>query len=256
MGFFLIIFGIVAGAERRWPRRPQKTGRARRWGRNLAIVAGDTALLRLIFPLLPVGFAILCGQRGWGILNLFGVPYPVALLTGFLFLDLTIYGQHVLFHVLPLFWRMHRMHHSDLDIDVTTGFRFHPLEICCSMLIKLAAVGISGAPAIAVLLFEIALNATSMFNHGNIFLPLKLDHVLRLLTVTPDMHRVHHSAIVKETNSNYGFNLPWWDRIFGTYRPQPAAGHLGMTIGLSQYPEDESVTLSRMLAMPFVEPRR
>jgi sterol desaturase/sphingolipid hydroxylase (fatty acid hydroxylase superfamily) len=166
-------------------------------------------------------------------------------------LDLVIYLQHVLFHAVPALWRLHRMHHADLDFDVTTGARFHPIEIVLSMVIKLAAVVSLGAPAIAVLVFEVLLNATAMFNHGNIRLPLGFDRVLRLLVVTPDMHRVHHSTVTSETNSNFGFNLPWWDRLLGTYRAQPVAGHEDMTIGIALFREPQDLRLDRMLVQPF-----
>jgi sterol desaturase/sphingolipid hydroxylase (fatty acid hydroxylase superfamily) len=166
-------------------------------------------------------------------------------------LDLFIYLQHVMFHAVPALWRLHRMHHADLDFDVTTGARFHPIEIVLSMLIKLAAVVVLGAPPVAVLIFEVVLNATAMFNHGNLRLPLAVDRVLRLFVVTPDMHRVHHSIVPAETNSNFGFNLPWWDRLLGTYRAQPAAGHVVMTIGLDDFREASDQRLDRMLIQPF-----
>jgi sterol desaturase/sphingolipid hydroxylase (fatty acid hydroxylase superfamily) len=169
-------------------------------------------------------------------------------------LDLVIYLQHVLFHAVPLLWRLHRVHHADLGFDVTTGLRFHPLEIGLSMLIKYAAIAALGPPAGAVLLFEVLLNAVTMFNHGNVRLPAALDRWLRLLVVTPDMHRVHHSILRKETNSNFGFNFPWWDRWFGTYRPQPAAGHGGMTIGIEQFRERRDSRLDRLLLQPLLAP--
>jgi sterol desaturase/sphingolipid hydroxylase (fatty acid hydroxylase superfamily) len=166
-------------------------------------------------------------------------------------LDLAIYLQHVLFHAVPALWRLHRMHHADLEIDVTTGARFHPIEILLSMGIKLGVIAALGTPAVAVLLFEVLLNATSMFNHSNVAMPAWLDRVLRWIVVTPDMHRVHHSIVVRETNSNFGFNLPWWDRLFGTYRDQPAAGHDGMTIGIEQFRDPVEQRLDRMLTQPF-----
>jgi sterol desaturase/sphingolipid hydroxylase (fatty acid hydroxylase superfamily) len=166
-------------------------------------------------------------------------------------LDLAIYLQHVLFHAVPALWRLHRMHHADLEFDVSTGLRFHPIEILLSMLIKFAVIGALGAPALSVLIFEVLLNATSMFNHGNVRIPLGFDRVLRWLVVTPDMHRVHHSILARETNSNFGFNLPWWDRLFGTYRAQPAAGHEAMTIGIEQFRDPRELGLDRMLIQPF-----
>jgi sterol desaturase/sphingolipid hydroxylase (fatty acid hydroxylase superfamily) len=176
------------------------------------------------------------------------------ILLGILGLDLVIYLQHAMFHALPVFWRLHRMHHTDLDFDVTTGVRFHPLEILLSMGIKMAAVIVLGASAIAVILFEVLLNATSMFNHGNVRLPKEIDRVLRLFVVTPEMHRVHHSVVIKEHNSNFGFNFPWWDRLMGTYQAQPMKGHEGMTIGLSQYREPRRLTLPWLLILPFSQP--
>ena len=164
--------------------------------------------------------------------------------------DLAIYLQHVMVHAVPALWRLHRMHHSDLDFDVTTGARFHPVEILLSMAIKLALVAALGPPAIAVLIFEVALNGSSMFNHANLRLPGALDRCLRWIVVTPDMHRVHHSIVPFETNSNFGFCLPWWDRLFGTYRDQPGAGHVGMTIGIEEFRDPREQRLDRMLTQP------
>lgn len=192
-----------------------------------------------------------CERHGWGLLNNLKVPSLAALIATFLVLDLTIYLQHVMFHAVPALWRVHRMHHADLDFDVTTGVRFHPIEIAISMLVKLAAIAALGANALGVLIFEVALNATSMFNHGNIDLSRRADSWLRCLVVTPDMHRVHHSITVEETNSNFGFNLPWWDRLLGTYRAQPSAGHELMTIGIEQFRDEKELRLDRMLSQPF-----
>ena len=208
IGFFLLIFIAVAIAETGAPRRPLTTRKAARWRVNLAITLIDAAVARFLSPILPVGLALLAASRGWGALNHLSVPFWPSVLIGVLFLDLVIYLQHVMFHLLPLFWRLHGMHHTDLDIDVTSGLRFHPLEIYLSMLIKLAAVAVLGVPALAVLVFEVLLNGTSMFSHGNIRLREGLDRLLRLFVVTPDMHRVHHSVIIRETNSNFGFNFP------------------------------------------------
>ena len=185
-------------------------------------------------------------------MNNLGAPTWVAIALSVLLLDLAIYGQHVMFHAVPALWRLHRMHHADLDFDVTTGARFHPIEILLSLGIKLAVVAALGAPALGVLIFEVILNATSMFNHGNVRMAPRLDRVLRCFVVTPDMHRVHHSVIPRETNSNFGFSLPWWDRLLGTYRAQPAAGHQGMTIGIEQFRAPRDQRLDRMLAQPFV----
>ena len=206
------------------PRRAATVGRAPRWPSNIAIVVLDALLVRILIPVAAVGVAVIAAQRGWGLLNI--TPWPPLLegLIGFLALDLAIYAQHVAFHKVPWLWRLHRMHHADLDIDVTTGLRFHPIEILLSMLIKMAVVVLVGVPATAVIVFEVVLNATSMFNHANAAMPAWLDRVVRLLVVTPDMHRVHHSVLRHETDSNFGFNLPWWDRLFRTYRGAPRGG--------------------------------
>lgn len=199
-----------------------------------------------------MGMAGLAQERGWGLFNNYPVPYAAAVVLSILALDLVIYFQHVMFHAVPLLWRMHRMHHADLDFDLTTGVRFHPFEIVISLGIKIGAVALLGAPILAVLLFEILLNATSIFNHANWRLPLGLDRVLRWFVVTPDMHRVHHSVHRDETNSNFGFNLPWWDRVFGTYRAQPREGHERMTIGLTQFRDPRQLHLWRLLIQPFI----
>jgi sterol desaturase/sphingolipid hydroxylase (fatty acid hydroxylase superfamily) len=205
-------------------------------------------------PVLAVGFALLAEARGWGLLNAFEVAFALALPVSLLALDLAIYLQHVLFHAVPALWRLHRVHHADLEFDVTTGLRFHPIEILLSMGIKLAVVAALGPPAIAVLVFEVLLNATSMFNHGNVRIALGLDRILRWIVVTPDMHRVHHSIHANETNSNFGFNLPWWDRLLGTYRAQPRDGHEGMTIGIEQFRTPRELWLDRLLIQPLRGP--
>ena len=251
IGSFVLILAAVALAEIAVPRRPLTAGKARRWWVNLVMTLIDTLLVRLLFPILPVGIALICEARGWGFLNHFSIPYGAAVALGVLTLDLTIYLQHVMVHMLPLFWRLHGVHHTDLDIDTTTGIRFHPLEIVLSALIKVAVVAALGVPALGVILFDVILNGTSLFNHGNIGLPVAFDRWLRLFVVTPDMHRVHHSVLIRETNSNFGFNFPWWDRLFGTYRSQPAAGHEGMTIGLAEFRKEGALTLGALLLMPF-----
>jgi sterol desaturase/sphingolipid hydroxylase (fatty acid hydroxylase superfamily) len=248
--------GVLAGMaawELLAPRRPQAAERPLRWSSNLGIVVLDTILVRILVPTTAVGIALLAEQRGWGLFHSFAVPAWLAVLAAVIVLDLAIYLQHVLFHAVPALWRLHRMHHADLAFDVTTGVRFHPIEILLSMLIKLVVVAALGAPALAVLLFEVLLNATSMFSHGNVRLSERLDRMLRWIVVTPDMHRVHHSAAVPETNSNFGFNLPWWDRMFGTYRAQPVAGHDAMTIGIEQFRDRSELRLDRMLLQPFRE---
>ena len=236
------------------PRRPLITSKASRWISNLGIVLMDTLAVRLILPVQAVGMALFVEAHGWGILNNVILPPWMKILLGILGLDLVIYLQHAMFHALPVFWRLHRMHHTDLDFDVTTGVRFHPLEILLSMGIKMAAVIVLGASAIAVILFEVLLNVTSMFNHANVRLPKEIDRVLRLFVVTPEMHRVHHSVVIKEHNSNFGFNFPWWDRLMGTYQAQPTRGHEGMTIGLSQYRDPRRLTFPWLLILPFFEP--
>jgi sterol desaturase/sphingolipid hydroxylase (fatty acid hydroxylase superfamily) len=251
LGIFLGVFAVLAIWEIAQPRRSQTADRATRWSGNLGIVVLDTVLVRLIFPLTAVGFALLVEERGWGVFNLMALPHWLVIVASVVLLDLAIYLQHVLFHAVPALWRLHRMHHADLAFDVTTGVRFHPIEIILSMVIKLAVIGALGAPAIAVLIFEVLLNATSMFSHSNIGMPAPIDRVLRWLVVTPDMHRVHHSILPHETNSNFGFNAPWWDRLFGTYREKPAAGHQDMTIGIEQFRDWKELRLDRMLMQPF-----
>jgi sterol desaturase/sphingolipid hydroxylase (fatty acid hydroxylase superfamily) len=248
---FCGIFAVMALWELIGPRRKQTVGRTWRWPNNLGVVLVDTVLVRILFPTTAVALALVANERGIGLLNAVPVPASISLVVSVILLDLAIYFQHVLFHAVPMLWRLHRMHHADLDIDVSTGLRFHPIEILLSMLIKLTVVIALGAPAVAVLMFEILLNATSMFNHSNVRLPLGFDRLLRWFVVTPDMHRVHHSVLTRETNSNFGFNLPWWDRLFGTYRAQPAAGHETMTIGIEQFRDPRELGLDRMLVQPF-----
>jgi len=230
--------------------------KARRWLANLGILIVNTVAVRAIAPAAAVGIALFAEQRGIGLLHGLDLPLPVEILLAVLALDLAIYLQHVMFHAVPLLWRLHRVHHADLDFDVTTGTRFHPIEIVLSLAIKAAAIFLIGAPVIAVLIFEIALNLTAMFNHSNIRIPKAADAVLRLFVVTPDMHRVHHSLNGDETNRNFGFNFPWWDRVFGTYRDQPRAGHEQMVIGIPSFRDPRRcITLPAMLAMPFVAER-
>jgi sterol desaturase/sphingolipid hydroxylase (fatty acid hydroxylase superfamily) len=233
------------------PRRRLREDKKRRWITNLSLVLLDTLIVRLVLPVLPAGLALILQQRGWGILNSLPFPYWLKITLTLLLLDLVIYIQHLLFHFLPNLWRFHRLHHTDLDIDVTTGNRFHPVEILISIAIKLAAVTAIGPPVIAVIAFEVVLNTSSQFNHGNISIPQGLDRLLRLVIVTPDMHRVHHSVIPRETNSNFGFNVPWWDRLFGTYRTQPEMGHTEMIIGLTEIRDPAQLTLGKLLLLPF-----
>ena len=252
LSFFAGVFLAMALWEVLAPLRPSSTSKAKRWSINLAIVGINTILLRVLFPTAAVGVAWLAVRRDWGLLNDVELPYWLSFVGSVVALDLVVYLQHVLFHAVPALWRLHMVHHADLDFDVTTGNRFHPIEILLSMLVKTAAVVVLGPPVAAVLAFEVLLNATSMFNHGNVRIPPALDRALRFLVVTPDMHRVHHSVVPIETNSNFGFNLPWWDRLLGTYRAQPRAGHLGMTIGVRQFRDPERLTLVRLLALPIV----
>ena len=251
LGFFLGVFAVMALWEVLMPRRRRAVSRWVRWPNNLGIVALNTFLLRVLTPTAAVGLALVAGERGWGLFNVVPVPYWLAVVLSVVLLDAAIYLQHVMFHAVPALWRLHRMHHADLDFDVTTGARFHPIEILLSMAIKLAIVVALGPPAVAVLIFEVLLNATAMFNHGNVRIPWGIDRVLRWLVVTPDMHRVHHSILPQETNSNFGFNLPWWDRLLGTYLAQPAAGHEGMTIGIAQFRTPRDLWLDLMLVQPF-----
>lgn len=251
LGAYSVVFAAMALWEWLSPRRPQQVGRLTRWPSNIGVVLLDTAIVRILFPISAVGLAMLGESKGWGLFNIWAVPGWIAVPLAAMLLDLVIYLQHVLFHAVPALWRLHRMYHADLEFDVTTGTRFHPIEIAMSMVIKLTVIAALGAPAVAVFIFELLLNLTAMFNHSNVRLPLALDRVLRWLIVTPDMHRVHHSIVPRETNSNFGFNLPWWDRIFGTYRDQPEAGHDGMTIGIETIRDPAEQRLDRMLTQPF-----
>ena len=251
VGAFAGILIAMALWELLAPRRRQVIPRRGRWPSNLGVVVLDTLLMRVLFPVAAVGVALLAETRGFGLLQTVEAPPWLAFVASILLLDLVIYFQHVLFHAVPALWRVHRMHHADLEFDVTTGARFHPIEIVLSMSIKLGVVAALGAPAVAVVAFEVVLNATSMFNHANVRIPARVDAVLRWMLVTPDMHRVHHSVVPRETDSNFGFNLPWWDRVFGTYRVQPAAGHEGMTIGIEQFRDPSELRLDRMLVQPF-----
>lgn len=251
IGAFAGIFALMALWEILAPRRPQAIGRQWRWPSNLGVVILDTLLVRVLFPAGGVGIAMLAQAQGWGLLNVLRAPGWLAVPVSVLLLDLAIYAQHVAFHLVPVLWRLHRMHHADLEFDVTTGVRFHPVEIVLSMLIKAAVVLALGASPLGVLVFEVLLNATSMFNHGNVRLPSWMDRILRWLVVTPEMHRVHHSILRRETDSNFGFNLPWWDRLFGTYRAQPEAGHERMTIGIDRFRNPRELRLDRMLLQPL-----
>jgi sterol desaturase/sphingolipid hydroxylase (fatty acid hydroxylase superfamily) len=249
---FAGVFLAMAVWELAAPRRELTTRKPLRWASNLGLVVVSTLVLRLVAPLGAVGVALFAESQGWGLFNAVALPKWIAVLASVVLLDCAIYLQHVMFHAVPLFWRLHMIHHADLDIDVTTGVRFHTIEILLSLGIKAAVIVVLSAPALAVLIFEVLLNATSMFNHSNIRMPLWLDRIVRWLVVTPDMHRVHHSWYPTETNSNFGFNHPWWDRIFGTYRDQPVDGHTAMTVGLKQFRDERKAErLHWMLWLPF-----
>jgi sterol desaturase/sphingolipid hydroxylase (fatty acid hydroxylase superfamily) len=253
LSFFLGIFAVMAIWEFIAPRRALTVSKVVRWSNNLGLVFLNSFILRLLFPAAAVGMAAFASEQNWGLLNYYDVPAMTAILVSVIAMDFVIYLQHVMVHAVPVLWRLHRVHHADLDYDVTTGARFHPIEIILSMLIKFATILLLGPPVVAVVIFEVMLNATAMFNHSNVRLNLTLDKFLRLLLVTPDMHRVHHSIEDDETNSNFGFSLPWWDRLFGTYRAQPRAGHENMTIGIRTFREPKmSSWISGMLIMPFI----
>lgn len=249
---FLLVFAALASAERLAPRRPSFRLNKQRWTTNLSVLLLDILLVRIVLPAGAVGLAVIAEGRGSGLFHRIDIPLPLEIVLAFLALDLAIYLQHVMFHAVPLLWRLHRVHHADVHVDVTTGVRFHPIEILLSLLIKTAVIFLLGPPVIAVLLFEIALNSTSMFSHSNVRLPRQIDAAVRFFTVTPDMHRVHHSIDPAETNTNFGFNLPWWDRLFGTYRAEPTAGHEKMTIGIPQFRSVDDQRLDRVLAQPFL----
>jgi sterol desaturase/sphingolipid hydroxylase (fatty acid hydroxylase superfamily) len=253
--FFVGVLVAMAVWEALAPRRQLAVSKPLRWFSNLGLVVVNTIAVRLVFALGAVGVALVAQERGWGLFNNVGLPTWLSTVLAVLALDFAIYLQHVMFHAVPLFWRLHMVHHADLDIDVTTGLRFHTIEILLSMGIKIGAIILLGTPPAAVLIFEVLLNATSMFNHSNVRMPGWLDRVLRLVVVTPDMHRVHHSSMARETNSNFGFNLPWWDYLMGTYRGQPADGHERMQIGLTQFRDPRVDRLDWMLLLPFAGAR-
>lgn len=253
LGAFFGAFAVMALWEALAPRRVRMLPRRARWPHNLALVALNSVIVRLAFPAAAVGFAALAAESRWGLLNAFEVPMWGAILGSIVVLDLAIYLQHVMFHAVPVLWRLHRVHHADPDFDVTTGARFHPIEILLSMLIKLAVIAVLGAPPLAVLAFEIVLNAMAMFNHANVRLPARIGRVLRRIVVTPDMHRIHHSMELAEANSNFGFNLPWWDRLFGTYRSTASLPQERMAIGVRGLTGQAGcVRLPGLLAIPFI----
>ena len=253
LGFFFGILAVMAVWEVIAPRRVRMLSRSVRWLNNLGLVFLNSFVVRLLFPAAAVGMAAFTTEHGWGLFNYFEVPAGIAILASIVAMDFVIYLQHVMVHAVPALWRLHRVHHADVDFDVTTGARFHTFEIILSMLIKFATIVVLGPPVVAVVIFEVVLNATAMFNHSNIRIPKAIDRIVRWLIVTPDMHRVHHSVEDDEANSNFGFNLPWWDRLFGTYRDQPRAGHEAMTIGIHTYNKPKLVAwLPGMLILPFI----
>ena len=251
IGAFLGIFAVMALWELLRPRRALVAPKANRWGTNVGIVVLDTLIVRILFPLAAVGAALDASAKGWGLFNWLDWPGWIEVTLAIVAFDCLIYWQHVLSHRIPILWRLHRVHHSDRDIDVSTAIRFHPVEIALSMLLKIGAVYVLGPSALAVILFEVILNGCALFNHSNVKLPGWADRVLRLLVVTPDMHRVHHSVIHRETDANFGFNLPWWDRLFGTYVAQPEKGHEGMTIGLNEFQDERPWRLGWSLMLPL-----
>lgn len=251
LGSFTAVFAIMALWELIAARRELGQSRSKRWFTNLGISVFDSFVVRLIFPAAAVGLALLAENEGWGLLQRFDLPFTLSVIVSVILLDLAIYLQHVMFHAVPALWRFHMVHHSDQDFDLTTGIRFHPVEIVLSIVIKFAAIAALGPPPAAVFIFAVLLNTTSMFNHGNVRLPLAVDRWLRWILVTPDMHRVHHSIEIDESNSNFGFNLPWWDRLFGTYRAQPRDGHQEMRLGVEHLEQPAARGLLGLLVLPF-----
>jgi len=252
---FAAAFALIAIFELVAPRRPLSLSRQSRWPSNLAIVLLNTLFVRALLPVTAVSMAMWVEERGWGLFHAAGpLPSWLVVPATVVLLDLAIYLQHILFHAVPILWRLHRMHHADLDVDVTTGARFHPVEIVLSMVLKFGVIAALGGSPLGVLVFEILLSTGSLFNHGNLRLPLRADGLLRWIVVTPDMHRVHHSVVPEETNRNFGFTLSWWDRVCGTYRAQPAAGHAGMTLGITQFRDLRDQRLDRLLVQPILDP--
>ena len=250
---FLVAISLVGGWEILAPRRALTVSKALRWANNWLISAMNSVLLSAIFPVLGVGLAFIAAEKDWGLFNNLDLSPVVGIPLFVVLFDLAIYWQHRIFHMIPWLWRLHRMHHADPDFDVSTGIRFHPFSIILSMLIKMSVIVVIGPPPVAVLLAEIILNVTAMFNHGNIFLPPRFDAVLRLFLVTPDMHRVHHSVKPEECNSNFGFNFPWWDRLFGSYRPQPGDGHIDMEIGIRGFQNIRTQMLDKLILHPWLK---
>ena len=249
---FIASFTLLVFAERLAPRRRRTFALRQRWAGNLGLMAVDTIVLRTVPAITAVGVAALAHAKGWGLLGaIVSLPTWLDVVVSVIVLDLAIYFQHRLFHAVPALWRLHRVHHTDPEFDVTTGVRFHPVEMLLSLGFKAVVIAGLGPPVAAVLLFEVLLNAGSLFSHANLRLPAPVDGLLRALLVTPDMHRVHHSSDPVETDSNFGFTLSWWDRLFGTYRGQPRAGHDAMTIGIEGFAAHAVLGLHRLLIQPL-----
>lgn len=251
-GIFLLVLSAMLVWEVLAARRLERIPRSSRWPGNFAAVVLGAITVRVVFPLTAAGLALMASDRGWGFLNQAEIPLYIAIPLSVLVLDIAVYFQHRMFHALPWLWRLHRMHHADLEFDASTGLRFHPIEVLLSMALKMLIVLLIGAPALAVLVFETLLSTTSLFNHGNVRLSHKLDQWLRFILVTPDMHRVHHSIIKRETDSNFGFCISWWDRWFRTYIDQPEKGHLDMKIGIENFRTENDLGLGQMLIQPFL----
>ncbi|NKB36600.1 MAG: sterol desaturase family protein [Gammaproteobacteria bacterium] len=252
LSVFLGVFVVLVSWELVAPRRSKVLSAWKRRGANLLLMIANAFVLRLLLPLAALSMATLASVSGWGLLNSLAVNIWLAGILSFLLFDLLIYFQHRLMHKISFLWRIHRVHHSDTDIDVTTGVRFHPLEILLSLCIKITAVLLIGPPLIAVIVFEVVLSSSSLFNHANIFVPLKVEGILRNFIVTPDMHRVHHSVKEYETNSNFGFNISLWDRLFGSYRAQPEDGHQGIIVGLKEFRGPEFVNVLWLFRQPLL----
>lgn len=254
-GFFLGTFALMALWEVLAPLRMPGTSKAVRWPNHVMLAAMNIGLVRVLFPLAAVALAVYAGEHGIGLFNIIPVPYLLAFVGSLLALDLAIYLFHLLFHAVPALWRVHRVHHADVDIDVSTGVRFHPIQMMLSVSIKSIVILLLGPPALSVLTFEVLSHAITLFNHGNVRIPAALDRVLRWFVVTPDMHRIHHSIHIAETDSNFGFVLPWWDRMFGTYRAEPAGGQVRMVVGIESFRTDRDLWLDRLMLNPVVDER-
>ena len=253
LGFFLGILILIGMWEIAAPRRGGPHSILFRWANNFSLVVFNTALMRLIFPTALVGIAVFFQETGWGLFNILSLPFWSEILFALVLLDLAIYWQHKMLHAVPLLWRIHRMHHTDIDFDVSTGVRFHPIEIILSMCIKIFVIALLGAAPLATVVFEIVLSGSAIFSHGNILIPRRFEIMLRRFLVTPDMHRIHHSIEEVETNSNFGFCLSWWDRIFATYREEPKRTHTEMCLGLGEYRSKKWQSFAGLLRVPFAK---